>query len=165
VAELLGFRQMFACICLSVCAPTRKDLSEWLLDRAFDEERKHVIAALKDIPLVALVSDGWSNLRRESLINFIIVAPGIRPLLWTCRVTAEAVKSGTYMAQMIGDVVDEIEKEIGVVKVVSVTTDNASNMRSAWSILEQTCPGFLATGCAAHGLRLLMKDVLGFDIL
>lgn len=65
------------------------------------------------------------------------------------------------MAQMIGEVVDEIEEEIGICKVVSITTDNASNMQSAMVILEGTRPGFLATGCAAHALSLLMKYIWG----
>ncbi|OWY93708.1 hypothetical protein PHMEG_00036799 [Phytophthora megakarya] len=38
--------------------------------------------------------------------------------------------------------------------------DNASAMKSAWSILQNMCPGLMATGCTAHTLGLVMKDVL-----
>lgn len=163
IVEHPAFRQMFVCICPAIIMPNRHLVAGKLLDAAYLAEFKCVVEMLKDQPYVALVSDGWSSPRRESLINFIVVAPGVRPLLWTCRVTGEAVKTGAYMATMISEIIDEIEREIGQGKVVSITTDNASNMKSAWAILQSTRPGFLATGCAAHALSLLMKDIMEFS--
>ncbi|OWY90394.1 DNA binding protein [Phytophthora megakarya] len=80
--------------------------------------------------------------------------------MWCCRATGKDTNTGVYIAEMIGDVIGEIEKEFGKGKVVSITTDNASSMQSAWTIFETTRPGFMATDCAAHALSLLVKDVL-----
>jgi hypothetical protein len=54
------------------------------------------------------------------------------------------------MANMIAEVIAEVEEVIGADKVVAVTTDNASAMKSAWAILRDICPGLMATGCTAH---------------
>ncbi|OWY96186.1 hypothetical protein PHMEG_00033612, partial [Phytophthora megakarya] len=132
IVEHPAFHEMFACVCPSMIFPDRHQLGDGLLTAAYKAEWNSVIAKIKEQNYVALVSDGWSNPRRE---------------------------------KMIGEVIDEIEKEIGKGKVVSITTDNASSMQSAWSILETTRPGFMATGCAAHALSLLMKDVLTSNTL
>jgi ABC-type antimicrobial peptide transport system permease subunit len=83
----------------------------------------------------------------------------------TCRVTGENTNSGAYVTTMIAEVVDEIKREINKDKIVSMTTDNASNIESAWAILKSTRPGFLDTRCAAHTLNLLVKDTLAFSFL
>ncbi|KAF4145900.1 hypothetical protein GN958_ATG04905 [Phytophthora infestans] len=140
--------------------PNRNQLAGELLDATYEAERAEVIETLKKRRYVSLVSDGWSNPRRESLKNFIVTAPGIRPLLWSCRAAGTDTKDGPYMAQIFGEAIDEIEAEIGKGKVVSITTDNVSAMKSAWKILETARPGFITSGCAAHTLGLLMKDVL-----
>ncbi|RLN91918.1 hypothetical protein BBJ28_00012361 [Nothophytophthora sp. Chile5] len=158
-------RELFTRYCPTIAMPNRHQLAGPLLDSAYAAERDAVTHHLKNQRHVALMSDGWSNPRRESLINFIVTAPKMRPLLWSCRVTDEDSKTGAYMANMIGEVIDEIESAVGVNKVCSVTTDNASNMKNAWTLLETGRPGFLSTGCAAHTLILMMKDVLSIPDL
>ncbi|ETM00753.1 hypothetical protein L917_02547, partial [Phytophthora nicotianae] len=39
-------------------------------------------------------------------------------------------------------------------------TNRPFSTLSAWAIVVGTRPGFIATGCAAHALSVLMKDVL-----
>ncbi|KAF4138260.1 hypothetical protein GN958_ATG12550 [Phytophthora infestans] len=160
VVEHEAFREMFACISPMLILTNRNQLAGELLDATYEAERAEVIETLKKRRYVSLVSDGWSNPRRESLKNFIVTAPGIRPLLWSCRAAGTDTKDGPYMAQIFGEAIDEIEAEIGKGKVVSITTDNVSAMKSAWKILETARPGFITSGCAAHTLGLLMKDVL-----
>jgi hypothetical protein len=46
--------------------------------------------------------------------------------------------------------------------MVGVVTDNTSSNKNAWKIMERDIPGFFATGCVAHGLHLLVRDV--FDV-
>ncbi|OWZ11017.1 hypothetical protein PHMEG_00016016 [Phytophthora megakarya] len=47
--------------------------------------------------------------------------------MWCCRVAGEDTKTGPYMANMIAQVIDEIEDVIGSDKVIAFTTDNASD--------------------------------------
>jgi hypothetical protein len=81
VVEHPAFLQMFACICPAVIMPSRHLVAGRRLDAAYLSELRNVIEKLEAVPYVALVFNGWSNPRRESLINFIVVAPEIRPLL------------------------------------------------------------------------------------
>ncbi len=50
--------------------------------------------------------------------------------------------------------------ELGVEKCVSLVTDNAEVMRSAWHIIEAKHPHVFANGCAAHWINLLIKVFL-----
>ncbi|KAJ8552363.1 hypothetical protein ON010_g10184 [Phytophthora cinnamomi] len=56
------------------------------------------------------------------------------------------------MVNKIAGVIVEVEKVLGVGKVVDVTTDNASAMMSAWAILHNICPGHMETGFLADVL-------------
>ncbi|GMF44276.1 unnamed protein product [Phytophthora fragariaefolia] len=105
-----------------------------------------ILEVLLSQGFVALVTDGWSNSRRESFINFIV--------------TGEDTKTGPYMVTMIGEVFDEVEAFLGKGKIVAVTSDNASAMKSAWAILQDRHPGLMTTGCTPHTVSLMMKDVL-----
>eukprot|EP00644_Phytophthora_capsici_P002617 jgi/Phyca11/543299/estExt2_Genewise1Plus.C_PHYCAscaffold_110514 len=58
-------------------------------------------------------------------------------------------------------VIDEVEDLIGKKKIVAVTTDSPSTMRRAMDILEEKRPWILTSGCGAHAMNLLLKDVMG----
>jgi hypothetical protein len=55
------------------------------------------------------------------------------------------------------------ENKVAEGKIVSIVTDNASNMRAAWKLLEEKYPGLVCNGCAAHTVNLLVKDVCHLD--
>jgi hypothetical protein len=55
----------------------------------------------------------------------------MNPLLWKTINTGEEAQSGENVAK---DFIHVIEG-IGVEKIVSIVTDNASNMKNAWKIL------------------------------
>lgn len=50
-------------------------------------------------------------------------------------------------------------KEIDEETVVSVVTDRASCMQSAWKDTKRKCPQMFANGCAAHAMNLVIKDI------
>ena len=44
--------------------------------------------------------------------------------------------------------------------VFGVVTDNASNMKNAWQLIEEKYPTIICYGCAAHGLNLIFCDMI-----
>ena len=97
--------------------------------------------------------DGWSNRRNQSIVNYIITTPS--PVFFKSVPTGAQSHTGQFMAREMSDVI----KAVGSSKFVGVVTDNASNMRAAWRILEEEFPHLCCYGCAAHGLQLLMNDL------
>lgn len=59
------------------------------------------------------------------------------------------------MASTIQTVIDEI----GPMKVLGICTDNATNMKKAWDILQNTNAHIQSYGCLAHTLHLAFTDV------
>ena len=45
-----------------------------------------------------------------------------------------------------------------------VVTDNASNMKKAWRLIEEKYPTIICYGCAAHGLNLIFCDMIKLEI-
>lgn len=73
----------------------------------------------------------------------------------------DGFRDGRVLAEQLSRVMDEVERETGAV-VAGVLADNASNMRAAWELLEETRPIF-GGGCSAHVLNLLIQDVCEND--
>lgn len=51
-------------------------------------------------------------------------------------------------------------EEYGAFKFMGLVSDNASNMKSAWGHVTAKFPHISAYGCLAHGLNLLLSDIL-----
>ena len=47
--------------------------------------------------------------------------------------------------------------------VFGVVTDNASNMKKAWRLIEEKYPTIICYGCAAHGLNLIFCDMIKLE--
>ncbi|GMG17624.1 unnamed protein product [Phytophthora fragariaefolia] len=68
-------------------------------------------------------------------------------------------KTGTSIADIADEVINYVEDECEGSKVISLTTDNAKNMKKAWKVLERKRDIIFCTGCGAHTLNMLHKDV------
>jgi hypothetical protein len=44
-------------------------------------------------------------------------------------------------------------------------TDNAVNVKAAWSKVEESYPHITPIGCAAHDLNLLLKDIMALKTM
>lgn len=55
--------------------PTRKTLSTTLLEMEYLQQKNQVDNAIKESNYLNLQCDGWSNVRNESIINFVITKP------------------------------------------------------------------------------------------
>lgn len=104
---------------------------------------------------MSLVSDGWSNIRREHMVNYVVVTPNHKPVLLGTEETTGVAQDAPEIANALSKVIEEI----GVTKVAGVVTDNAANMVAAWKILEQKYPSVIVNGCGAHTINLLVKDI------
>ena len=135
--------------------PGRNALSGRLLDTECETVKANVESVIREADCVGLICDGWSNLRNEAILNFVVTTPN--PILYKTMTTGEESHTGKFMAKVMNEVIDKL----GPKKVLGVCTDNASNMKSAWSIVSQK-PGqehISCYGCLAHGINLLMTEI------
>ena len=55
---------------------------------------------------------------------------------------------------------EAVINDLGPQKVYALVTDNAANMKAAWSKVEESYTQIKPIGCAAHALILLLKDIM-----
>jgi len=91
---------------------------------------------------VSIVSDGWTNIRNQHLINVLGVSVSGAVFI-TCH---------DLLLQSIKDVCPN--------NVVQVITYNARNCKVAGKIIEHTHPHIFWFGCLVHILNLLMHDIM-----
>ena len=96
---------------------------------------------------VAIISDGWLNVRGQGIINYIISTP--QPVFFNSRGTRDNRHTGLHIAD-----------ELRAVKVFALVNDNVANIMAAWSKVEGSYPHITPIGCAAHALNLFLKDII-----
>lgn len=135
--------------------PTSRTLSGKLLDKQYEEMKQKIAVILEESEGLVLTSDGWTNIKGDHLVNFIVKAPNRQPFFYKSINTSGIAQTGLAIA----DAISEVLEEIGPSKFSSVVTDNASVMQASWRIIEERYPTIAAYGCAAHGVNLLIKDI------
>jgi len=164
LVEAQVFRDFIALVAPAVKIPSRHKLSMMLLKRVRDEIRLKVIQMISAHTYVSLVTDGWTDTNGSSIINFMVVAPGLPSLFWSSWSTRSKKHTARYLAGDIDKVIEEVEQET-TAQVVGVVTDNAKNMRSATSQVQSRRPHVISGGCSAHVLNLLMQDIGQFPVI
>ncbi|CAB5183110.1 unnamed protein product [Rhizophagus irregularis] len=101
-----------------------------------------------------LLIDGWSNINKAPIVNYIITTP--KPIFYKSVYTKEEHHTGENIAKGI----EECMISIGIDKFTAVITDNANNMKSAWRILKEKYADKIFLGCWAHGINLWVKDIM-----
>jgi hypothetical protein len=104
-----------------------------------------------------IMSDGWSDLCHQPLINVLVYCPQGALFLKAIN-TMDQVKTAEYIFRIL----DEAIQEVGVENVVHVVTDNASNCVGAGKMLMEKHKTIYWTPCAAHCLDLLLHDLAKF---
>ncbi|XP_047146123.1 uncharacterized protein LOC124818995 [Hydra vulgaris] len=140
--------------------PSRHEVSNLLLDNEFSKISANVKEMVATADYLGLMCDGWSSLRNEAIINFVMTLPSSSSILWKTLPTGKTIilvlHSGEYMANEIKKVLEEINPN----KVLGIVTDNAANMKNAWTRLKDCYPHLHCYGCILHGLDLLFTDFL-----
>ncbi|XP_065650355.1 uncharacterized protein LOC136078511 [Hydra vulgaris] len=83
-------------------------------------------------------------------------SPDQKPFFCTSINTSGIIQN---LSAVAGAILQVIEK-IGSQKFTSFISDNAPVMKSAWRIIEEKYPHISASGCGAHGVNLLVKDIV-----
>ena len=157
VIENEDFLSFLKRACPSFKIPSRFNLSNNLLNQEFEHLKLIVNSALSESPTYCLISDGWSNVQKTSIINYMISAP--KPMFFK----AVAFKEERHTAENIAEGLETTMKEAGINKFNAVITDNAPNMKAAWKILKQKYSKKVFLGCWAHGIHLWMKDIISIE--
>ena len=130
-----------------------------MLDGEFSKVQEKVKQTIDKADCIAVISDGWSNLRGQGIINFIISTP--RPVFYKSTDTKDNRHTGPYIADELKAVINDL----GPKKVFTLVTDNAANMKAAWANVVETYPHITPIGCAAHALNLLLKDIVALKTM
>jgi hypothetical protein len=155
VADSQAFKDMVFCLDPSYNPPSSRTLSGRLLDKQYEEALIKVEEIFNDSQNLTLTSDGWTNVRQDHMVNFIVKAPSAPPFFYKCINTSGIPQTKEAVAGAICEVIETIGPE----KFNAVVTDNAPNMRASWKIIMNRYPWISAYGCAAHGVNLVIKDI------
>ena len=117
------------------------------------------LSILKSSDNLTLISDGWNNIKGDHIVNFSVKAPSQKPFFYDSINTSRK----TQTPQTVANEIITVLKQIGPEKFTSVITDYDPVMKDVWKLIETKFPHISANGCVAHGMNLLIKDVLETD--
>lgn len=147
------WQQFFKQLRPSYKLPSRHELSTTLLDKEYEEVSQFVNEEIRKADFVTVITDGWSNVRNEGIVSYIVTTP--TPIFYKSIETMENRHTALYISEELVKVINEI----GAEKVTALVTDNANNMKAAWQIIQTQYAHIFTVGCAAHGLNLLLGDI------
>ncbi|XP_058217264.1 uncharacterized protein LOC131328329 [Rhododendron vialii] len=124
------------------------------------QEKKHINRLLQPVKDtwkkrgVSLVSDGWSDRQRRSLINIMAASTG-----GAMFIKAIDASGNTKDAEYVANLFLQVIKDLGEANVVQIVTDNASNYKAAGLTIEAKYPHVFWTPCVVHSLNLALKSI------
>ena len=136
--------------------PSAHTLSGVLLDQEHQQLAEHRDKILQESKDLVLVSDGWTSVRGDHIVNFCVKAPNQKPFFYKS-INTSGIRQNT---EAVADSILAVIEELGSEKFSCVITDNAAVMRASWKLIEEKYPHIAANGCAAHVMNLLVKDIL-----
>ncbi|RWS19455.1 uncharacterized protein B4U80_14426 [Leptotrombidium deliense] len=122
-------KQLFKKLKPAYTLATRKAISETLLREKVSKITANITSEMKLAENIALFIDGWTNVRRESIVN--IMGCCLKPYYIKSIPTNEEPHTAEYMAKLIENEIQKYEKY----------------------------PDVEVFGCAAHKLNLIIKDI------
>ena len=146
--------QFFHCLRPSFKLPNRRKLADELLNDVYDEVKIQADEKILKAKTLCMISDGWSNINRESVQNFIICTP--EPIFFNAIFSGEESHTGEWVANKL---IQQME-DIGVHKFSAIITDTASVMKAAWKQIEEKYSNIVCLGCNSHIINLLIGDIL-----
>lgn len=137
--------------------PSRCRISTTYLDAEYIALQAEIKEELSNSNNLHLQCDGWSNLRNESIIDFVVTTPV--PRFVDFLITGENRHDAAYLSQEMKKIIEKY----GAEKFLVVIGDNASNMRAAFRSLQKIYDHIIPLGCLAHLLHLLCNDILNCE--
>lgn len=135
--------------------PSRKVLSTTLLEKEYGSVKDEVEGNINSSVHLNLSLDGWSNIRNEGILNFIVYTPN-NPYFYSFVETKKNRHTSEYLLSEIVKIIDKL----GAAKFLAVVSDNAANMVKCGRLLSEKYPHIIWIGCMAHTLHLLIGDIL-----
>jgi hypothetical protein len=103
---------------------------------------------------VSIVSDGWSNVKHQPLIN--VLAVNSRGAMFLYAEDFSGVeKTGVEIANFLLNAIETV----GTSNVLQVVTDNAANCKAAGKEIEKVHRHIFWSPCSVHTLNLVFKDL------
>lgn len=141
--------------------PHRKELAGALLQAAYNKEHAKMIKALEREQRLTLVTDGWSNIKHQSIINYMLVTGTGTAFFYRADTSASNKHDQFYLSEEMLKVIEEV----GASKFVGICTDTAANMKAAVALVQTKYPHIHGVGCASHQLNLVIGDILKLEML
>ncbi|KAL5146480.1 hypothetical protein HKD37_06G016307 [Glycine soja] len=123
-------------------------------------ERRHMEILLQPIKNawsqngVSIVSDGWNDPQKRSLINFMAGTEN-GPMFLKAIDCSNEIKDKDFIAKHMREVI----MEVGHSNVVQIVMDNATVCKAACLIIEAEFPFIYWTPCVVHTLNLALKNI------
>ncbi|XP_024524258.1 uncharacterized protein LOC112344189 [Selaginella moellendorffii] len=101
-----------------------------------------------------IVTDGWSDIKKRSFINFMVNS--VRGSIFLKAVDSKnAKKTRAWLFKQLKQVI----VKVGAENVVQVVMDNASNYMVMGELLQQEFPQIVHIRCICHIMDLLFEDI------
>jgi Protein of unknown function (DUF 659) len=133
--------------------PNRRQLSSSLLDSCHEGLQAKVDKRVNGAT-ACLTTDAWSNVKNDSVINYMAVLP-------CCSLFLESVSTGQqgHDHKFIADDIARVFRRHKSTIFAAAVTDNTATNMKAWAVLRTMFPSCYFQGCCSHGLHLFVKDV------
>ncbi|XP_049939053.1 E3 SUMO-protein ligase ZBED1-like [Schistocerca serialis cubense] len=159
IVEDTGFRRFVSLLDLQYSVPNRKKL-RLMIEDDYHKQKEAVNLAVEDSTCVSLTTDIWTSLNSEA---YIAVTGHFINTNWCLKALAlETFRfPEKHTALNISEALDNTISKWNVEnKVVSITTDNASNMTAAVQLIHSGNIDMQHVPCLAHTINLVVKSSL-----
>lgn len=102
---------------------------------------------------VCIVSDGWSTLKNNPLIN--VIATNSHGTMF---MSVDDFSGVEKIGQVIAEYLLKAVEEVGASNVIQIVTDNARNCVAAGKEIEKVHKHIFWSPCVVHTLNLVLKD-------
>lgn len=139
--------------------PRRVALATTMLDSAYDTLQTTLTKdVLERTSRLSFTIDETTNIRGHRVINIAVVTPDGLSLHWSTFDVGSRTLSAEELEKILVPKILQISKTKEAVN--AYITDTCSLMRKLWGVLRPTFLKTFFVPCDAHGLQLIIKDVL-----
>ena len=133
--------------------PSREQLSNELLKKSYDRVSKLAVAYVEKSEFISIVIDGWSNVRKNAIINVVAMTP--EPVFLESIDTKGAKKNVKHMF----NIVEKAITKLGAHKVAGLISDNENKMIGLKNEVIKKYKHIVFNGCVSHQLSLLIQKM------
>lgn len=142
-------------LCPSYSAPTRKTVSNGLLQKYYNITKENIERVLAQAEYIALTTDSWTSASHEQYVavtaHFLDDETSIQSYMLECIPDVQR-----HTAQNLANLIKAVCVDWKIEdKIIAVTADNAANIQNAINLLK-----WRSVPCFAHTLNLVVQSAL-----